>query len=589
MLNKTLLCTFVCALLFITSVTVADSLEDDWGDFLHYTAIGRIDLAKGFGQKIIDSEPDPKELLKLSESNPKSYQILLRVHAYSEEMRDVSGKILDIIEQGRYERRTDPKIILEEVKRLSSTIRGRITAEQRLKNAGEYAIPYMLDAIADSERQDEMPYVIGALPKVGKDAIRPLVAALQTDNVALKPEIVRALGEIGYPQSLGYLKYIIENDSDAGLKELAKQAILKIDSSALQLSAAELFFKTAQDYYYHKESLAPQPGQYANIWFWDEDQAALTREQVGHEYFHEMMSMRSCEWALKADENIGKAIALWIAAFFKAESTGLEQPSYFAAGHADAITYAMTAGPEYLHQTLARALKDENDYVALWTVEALAANAGQKSLLCRFGTEQPLVKALSFADTSVRYSAAIAIGSANPSLEFVGDKLIIKNLADAIVKERAVGDIGEELAEIYALRAVDVMLELAVTKNQLIDLSQGRDELIQVTQGSWSEMQMLAGQVLARLQSPDAQRAIANMALKDDNDLEVRIDAFDSLAVSAKQNGNLLSGDAINAIYAIVGADDADVDLRASAASAYGALNLPSKKVKDLILDQSKS
>ena len=589
MLNKTLLCAFVCALLLITSVAVADSLEDNWGDFLHYTAIGRIDLAKGFGQKIIESQPDPKELLKLSEENPQSYQILLRVHTHSEELSGVSGQILDIIEQGRYERRTDPRIIVEEIARLSSTIRGKIAAEQRLKNAGEYAIPYMLEAIADPERQNEQPYIIGALPKIGKDAIRPLVAALQTDNVALKPEIVRALGEIGYPQSLGYLKYIIENDSDAGLKELAKQAISKIDPSALQLPAAELFFRTAQDYYYHKESLAPQPGAYANIWFWDADKAQLTREQVGHEYFHELMSMRTCEWALKADENTSKAIALWVAANFKAESTGLEQPSYFGAGHADAITYAMTAGPEYLHQTLDRALNDENAYVALWTVEALAANAGQKSLLYRFGTEQPLVKALSFKDTSVRYSAAIAIGSANPSLEFVGDKLIIKNLADAIVKERAAEQIGDQLAEVYALRAIDVMLELATTKNQLIDLSQAREELIKVTTDQWDEMQISAGQVLARLQSPDAQRAIASMALNEDNSLDVRVEAFYSLAISAKQNGNLLSGDTVDAVYTIVGADDADVDLRASAASAYGAMNLPSKKVKNLILDQSKS
>ena len=589
MLSKRSLCTFVSALLLVTSVAFCDSLADDWNDFLHYTAIGRIDLAKGYGQKIIDSQPDPKELLKLSEENTKGYQILQRVYANSEELRDVAGKLIDIIEQGRYERRTDPKIILAEIERLSTTIRGRIAAEQRLKNAGEYAIPYMLDVLADQDRKDEIPYIIGALPKIGRDAIRPLVAALQTDNVAVKPEIIRALGQIGYGQSLGYLKYIVENDPDAGLKELAKQAIRSIDPAALQMPASELFFKTAEDYYYHKPSLAPQPGAFANVWFWDAQQATLKREQVGHEYFHELMSMRNCEWALKADENAGKAISLWLAAFFKSESTGLDQPVYFKQGHADAITYAMTAGPEYLHQTLDRALNDQNSYVALWTVEALASNAGQKSLLYRYGTAQPLVKALSYSDTSVRYSAAIAIASANPSLEFVGDKLIIENLAKAVVKDNAVEELGAELAEIYALRAVDVMLELAITKNQLIDLSQACDELVKVAQSDWETMQISAGQVLARLLSPDAQRAVCDMALSGDNSLEVRIEAFDSLAISAKQNGNQLSGDQIDGIYSIVSSDDADVDLRASAASAYGAFNLPSKKVKDLILDQAKS
>ena len=116
-----------------------------------------------------------------------------------------------------------------------------------------------------------------------------------------------------------------------------------------------------------------------------------------------LMAMRSCEWALKADASIGKAIGLWIAAFFRAESVGEAMPDYFDAGHADAMTYATTAGPEYLHQALERALSDEDAYVALGVVEAMAMNAGEKSLLYRVGTEQPLAKALSFSDRKVRY------------------------------------------------------------------------------------------------------------------------------------------------------------------------------------------
>ena len=427
------------------------------------------------------------------------------------------------------------------------------------------------------------------MPKIGRDAIRPLIAAIQTDDVAVKPEIIRALGEIGYPQALGYLKYIIENDKDAGLKELATQAIKKIDPSAMRLPSAELFFITGQTYYYHKASLAPQPGDFANVWFWDGENDRLTRQQVGQAYFHELMAMRSCEWALKADEKIGKAIALWIASFFKAESLGLQQPKYFAAGHADALTYAMTAGPEYLHQALDRALTDKNAHVALWSIEALAANAGEKSLLYTLGTQQPLVKALSFEDTAVRYSAAIAIGSANPDLKFVGSKLIIENLAKAIVKENAVQALGDELAGVYAIRAVGIMLDLAITRNELIDLSKARNELIKVTKADWEQMQISAGQVLAHLESPDAQRAIASMGIDESNSLQVRIEAFASLAVSAKKNSSLLEGEMIDAIYAIVSSVEADPDLRAEAASAYGALNLPSIKVKDLILDQSKS
>ena len=152
-------------IVLVSGLCFCQSPDDNWNDFLHYTAIGRFDLAAGFAQKLIESNPDPVVLLELSESNPNGYGILLRVHSTSEELKEVSGQILDIIEQGRFIRRTDAKIIMQEIKRLSSTIRGRLAAEQRLKNAGEYAIPYMLEALADESRKDELANIADALAK----------------------------------------------------------------------------------------------------------------------------------------------------------------------------------------------------------------------------------------------------------------------------------------------------------------------------------------------------------------------------------------------------------------------------------------
>jgi HEAT repeat protein len=575
--------------IFISGIGFCQSLEDDWNDFLHYTAIARFDLAAGYAERLIESNPDPVAVLALSEENPNGYGILLRMRDKSEELKEVSGQILDIIEQGRFIRRTDAKIIIEEIKRLSSTIRGRIAAQQRLKNAGEYAIPYMLDALADESRREEFANITDALGKIGRDAIRPLVSALQTDSVAVKAEIIRALGEIGYPQSLGYLKYVAENDQSAQLQELALGAVEKIDPSALKLPAAELLFSLAENYYYHSESLAPAADyDFANIWFWDRSSGRLVRQEVEKAYFNELMVMRACEWALKADENMGKSIGLWLAAFFKAESSGLAQPEYFGIAHADAMTYATTAGPEYLHQALERALNENDAYVALGVVEALAANAGEKSLLYHVGTQQPLVEALSFGDRAVRYSAAIAIGSAGPTSEFVGSKLVIESLAEA-VSRKGVEELGNDLADSYALRAVNVMNKLAMARNNIVDLAGGLSTLIGATKGSWAQMQNLAGEVLSRLESPDAQRAIADMALSSQNSLEVRKYAFGSLAVSTKLNANLLTDEQIDAIYSLISSDTTDVELRSLAASAYGALNLPSRRVKDLILDQAKS
>ncbi|HCO94274.1 MAG TPA: hypothetical protein DIU00_10030, partial [Phycisphaerales bacterium] len=548
-------------------------------------------------QAVLASNPDPEKLLDLSKQNPQGYQILVRVNevAPDAELAQLSGKILSIIEQGRFIRRSAPAIIAEEVRRLSTTDRGWITAVRRLRDAGEYAIPFMLDAMADSSRERELSYIVRALPQVGRDAIRPLAAALQTDNVPLKAQIITALGKIGYPQSQAYLKYIIENDDSAQLRAIAQDSIRQINPDMLQVPAAQLFYELAEKYYYHAQSLTPaEDADFANVWFWNADTGKLAREEVDKNYFNELMAMRTCEWALKADPGFGSAIGLWLAAFFKAESAGVEtMPAYFGDRHADALVYATTAGVEYLHQALARAVKDKNAHVALGVIEALATTAGEKSLLYQIGPSQPLLQALTFNDRMVRYSAAIAIGAAGPKEGFAESKLVVANLAEALGQSSQTGAGGangwsEEIAESYAVRAAEVMLSLAQARNPVLNLSAAQPALESAV--SDARIQTLAGRTLAYLDSPGAQRAIAAMALDTNNDPDVRIQAFSSLATSAKLNANMLPDEMIDEIYALISSVDADKEeLRTAAAAAYGALNLPSRKVKDLILDQAQS
>ncbi len=578
------------AVVFLAAASgFCETLEENWNDFLHYTVIGRMDLAEGFAQRIVQDEPDPLELLELSESNPRGYAILLRVQDSNTPLREITGKILDIIEQGRYLRRTEAKIIVEEIKRLSGTTRGRITAVERLKNSGEYAIVYMLEAMADPEREEELPNIIWALSQMDRAAIRPLVASLQTDNVAIKAEIIRALGNIGYPQAAGYLKYIMENDESEQLRKLARKSIEQTDPALVKLPAAELFFSLAESYYNHAESLAAAADyEFANIWFWDAAGRRIVRREVDKRCFNELMAMRACEWALKADMNIGKAISLWLTAFLKAESTGLKMPEYFDAGHADALTYATTAGVEYLHEALSRAVKDKNAYIALRIVEALEKTAGEKSLLYRLEMEQPLVQALSFDDRSVRYSAAIAIASACPKEHLDQSSLVVENLVEAMEAKPGEGW-DEATANSYAVRSVKVMLQLAERRNDVIDLSKAEPALIKATRDPRKSIRVLAGKVLAWLHCPKAQQAIAAMALDEDNDIKLRISAFDSLAQSAKINASLLDDETLDAIYSLISSNTAPPELRSHAAAAYGALNLPSRKVKNLILDQAKS
>lgn len=569
-----------------------NTIESNWGNFLHYLKIGQLDLAKGYAETILQNNPEAVVMLDLAQENPRGLFILKSVNQKTadNELKNLTQQILDIIEQGRYAERTSPAIIAAEIRRLSTTERGRIAAVKRLKNAGEYAIAYMVDAMADQTRQSELPFIIWAMPQIGKDAVRPLIVALKTDDVAVKLEIIKAMGEIGYPQSLAALKYIVENEPSKELKKAAVNAIEKIDPKALAAPAAQLFYLLAENYYYRADSLKPlEETENANIWFWNSDLRRLYMEKVSRKYFYEMMAMRNCEWALKADVNFGRAIGLWVTAFFKAELTGVEMPKYFGNRHPSAAVYATIAGPEYLHQALARALKDSQAKIALGIVEALASTVGENFLMYRLGPSQPLIQALRYEDRAVRYSAAIAVATAGPTQEFSESKIVIENLIEAITlnSEKIESDFDSQMIDNYAIRAITSMLELAKTRNRVLDLSSAQQALIEATKDKRDYVKMMAIKTLAYLEGPAAQRAIAAAGLNEKNEMSMRILAMETLVGSAKLNANLLDEEKIDQIYAIVAAREADTELMSAAATAFGALNLPSAKVKDLILDQA--
>ena len=92
----------------------AETLEKNWNDYLHYTLIGRLDMAKAYAQAIIDGDPNSEQLLALSEDNPNSYSLLQRAKAtpHDKELAQLSEKLWDIIEEGRNIRRTKAKVIV---------------------------------------------------------------------------------------------------------------------------------------------------------------------------------------------------------------------------------------------------------------------------------------------------------------------------------------------------------------------------------------------------------------------------------------------------------------------------------------------
>ena len=691
----------------------AQAAQKHWDEMMHYIAIGRWDLAEGHGDALLAGEPDPQQLLMLAESKryANSYNNLALLRADSP-IKQIADDVLKLVERGRFLRRTDRQTIAADVKRLSETTRARMLAVKRLTDSGEWAVPLMIEALRDPDRGDELLNIKWALPQLGKNAVNPLMAVLQHyDDLKIRLIVLNALGEIGYRGALPVIRELADiPESSSELKVAAHAAIRAIDpdESDKLTPAALLYQQLAENYYNDIASLeVPANQELANVWFWDK-RMGLYREEVPRAAFDELMTMRYCEEAVRLDPSLTSAISLWLSAFFRLETTGHPQPEYFGLHHADAGTYALTAGPQYLHQALARALDNSNRPVALAAIQTLQRNSGQHSLLYEIKSQQPLLRALTFPDREVRFSAALTIAGALPHKPFAESDLVMSILTECLrqrgdycalvvdpdlerrgllaveLRDNGFSDVvagenfyvtlqqaerlpginliafgrdvplsdvrkaldtiaedyrlafcptviitdppsmpnvkplkqdhpflevvlqgttTEDLAELavtvlernhatpfapdkadaYATAAARVIEQLAITESEVLNVRIAEETLLAAAYEPRTPIQVAAIGTLARIDTIEAQRRLAKLGLDEDVDLATRLLALRGVSFSAKAFGNLLLGDHISAIYDIVASREQDILLRNGAAEAYGALNLPSAKVAELI------
>lgn len=138
-----------------------------------------------------------------------------------------------------------------------------------------------------------------------------------------------------------------------------------------------------------------------------------------------------------------------------------------------------------------------------------------------------------------------------------------------------------------ALRSAKLLARLAMSKGQIMDLSQAQAALLTALNAPSADLTRAAGEVLAQLNSKDAQIGLATKALDDKTADDLKISLLNDLATSAKFYGNQLDEPSIASVEKAV-QNAANLQVRSAAAEARGALNLPADQAKKLILEQSK-
>lgn len=435
---------FVAATLFLASAHLLAVAQDGalsnrqlLTDFMHYVMIDQRQASLATGQMLLQRGLSPADWVNLIDDSgdaARFEEVVIRAQRQGD-VEKIASDIARMVHRGRLERVRNPDEIIRHIEALKGMARGRIIATERLRAAGEYALPLLLQALLHPNDVELSGHARSVLIGMGPHAVGPLCAAIGGLDPSGQQKVADILGLIGYETALPYLVEVRDSTAADLVRAACTRAIQRITSAPVTASAADLYYQLAENYYQERPELTSFPGEDIQlVWNYD-PRIGLFATPVLTEVYHEAMAMRLCEHRLsKWPQDASATLGLWVAANLKRE---IEQPEgyvnpMYPATRRDAHYYAVASGAEICQLVLARAIADRNTPLVRRGIAALEKTAGG-SVLWEGATagRPPLLDALQYPNRRVRYEAALALAKAQPTRSFMGAERVVPTLASA--------------------------------------------------------------------------------------------------------------------------------------------------------------
>ena len=181
--------------------------------------------------------------------------------------------------------------------------------------------------------------------------------------------------------------------------------------------------------------------------------------------------------------------------------------------------------------------------------------------------------------------ATRAINDRMLSVTQVAEPAALKPVIDGARAKGASLALDAEMANSYATRAGQLLSNLAISNDNVLDLTAAEQTLLGAMNDARPDIIKSAGSVLARVNLKAAQPALLIAASAEKPD-DVKISLYKSLAHNASTFGPQLEAAQVQTLEGTV-VEAQNLDVRAAAAEARGALNLPAEEAKTLIINQS--
>jgi hypothetical protein len=213
-----------------------------------------------------------------------------------------------------------------------------------------------------------------------------------------------------------------------------------------------------------------------------------------------------------------------------------------------------------------------------------------------FGAEANAVGSFRDQDTRLGHTAVIVMATPEQAQGASAGAQVIDPAADADTVKAALAKVtggtggaaagGDDAGKVTAT-ALDLLKSLAADHKSIYNVNDALPALTAALRDKNAAVAGGAAGVIGHLNSPEGQKALATAALSPDTDAALRAPFFLALAESAKRTGNALDSAAVNSLIKVV-STESDAPTKEAAATALGALNVPSNQASTLILQQVK-
>jgi hypothetical protein len=341
-------------------------------------------------------------------------------------------------------------------------------AVSHLREAGPYAIPFLVKALSRPELSaGDRRLLVQNIGRLDHSAVPALTAVLDSPSAALAADSATALGLIGDKTAIPDLTFsAAAGASPPVLGNAAQAAIARLTGEPFASQAGtptQVLTAGAWRFHRHQVEL---PGDPITVWEWDKAAGAPAPRELPRARAEAFYGLRLARKALELSPNDQEAQVVQLSL---ALEDALERVGFAGFPAQDQATFAAAKarGPVILSEVLKAATRDRKFELAAAATIALG-EVTSRAALTSTARPHPLVAALSAPGRRAQFAAAKALVALAPKQPFPGASQVVPTLARFLLDQtlpRAVvidgnPNRGSQLAGFLLALGYDSELEL---------------------------------------------------------------------------------------------------------------------------------